>query len=444
MVFVALSLVPCFAMLFYQRPLWLLCLFPIFNAVDVFLADYTVKVGGSLLMPMDPIYFFTILHLGLCALRQPRKMTRLLKENKFLIIFLAVVAVSVVLYTPAYGLQRTVGEARKVYFMFLIPLLALVAIKRTEDLRRFVLVLVWVATSIAIFGLGRTAMQGSIVLKLNSGGTVTLALVAFLMLVHRIYRMTIISPLVDKLLLFVFAVMVIVSGQRSVWLAVGFGLILMFWFYRRRSTVVARTIMIAAFGVFGLSAGMSTFPEAGSRLLDKFGGIVNPSADPNASWRMNRWQYQRDRLLKHGKLWFGEGIGDYERDPRTGEITASPHNAYMHTVLKLGLFGLIIYGLLAFQFFRKTLAIRKKLRPGPMRAYIEAGILTFGAMHAYVLGYSFMPIMLMFFAVAVCAVKLCQENFQTSRVLRARAMRNDRRTAFQSFRPQVAPETIRS
>jgi hypothetical protein len=180
----------------------------------------------------------------------------------------------------------------------------------------------------------------------------------------------------------------------------------MFWFYRRRSTVVARMLMISAFAFFGLSAAISIFPEAGSRLLDKFGGIVNPSADPNASWRMKRWEYQRDRLLNHGKLWFGEGVGGYERDPRTGEITFSPHNAYVHTTLKLGLFGLIIYGLLVFQFFRQTLAIRQRLRPGPIRAYIESGILSFGAMHAYALGYSFMPIMLMFFAVAVCAVKL--------------------------------------
>jgi O-antigen ligase len=266
--------------------------------------------------------------------------------------------------------------------------------------------------------------------------------VTFMMLVHRIYRMTIISPLVDKLLLLLFAVMVTASGQRSVWLAVAFGLILMFWFYRKHSTVVARIIMIAAFAVFGLSVGISIFPEAGSRLVDQFVGIVNPSADQNASWRMNRWQYQKDRLLKHGKLWFGEGIGDYERDPRTGEIAPSAHNAYIQTVLKFGLVGLIIYGLLAFQFFRKTLAVRKTLRPGPMRACVETGILTFAAAHAYILGYDFMTILLIFLAVGMSATKLSQIVLRDVRYPQSEHFRNVRispQSSYRSRRPDPRP-----
>jgi hypothetical protein len=337
-------------------------------------------------------------------------MARVVKDNKLLSIFLAVVALYVVLWAPVFGFQRSLGEARKVYFMFLIPLLASVAIKTTDDLRKFVLVLVWAAIAVAIFGLGRVAMKGSAVLALGSEGTLIVALVAFLMIVHLIYRTVIINPLVDRVLLFVFGLMVLVSGQRSVWLTVGFGLILMFWFYRSRSPVIARILMVSAFAVFGLSAGMSIFPEAGSRLLEKFGGIVNPTEDANASWRIKRWEYQRDRLIEQGNVLFGEGFGDYERDPLTGKIAPSPHNAYIQTVLKLGLFGLMIYALLAFQFFRKTLAVRNKLVPGPMRAYLETGVLSFGAAHAYILGYNFMPIMLMVFSLAVCAVKLSQKH----------------------------------
>src|SRR5688500_7858070 len=140
MFLVALSLAPCLAVIFYRHPLWLLCLFPISNVVDVFFPRDALAAGGLLLMPMDPVYFFTIVHLGLCALLQPRKMALVIKQNKLLSIFLTMVAVYVVLWAPYYGFQRSLGEARKLYFMFLIPVLASVAIRQTEDLRRFILV----------------------------------------------------------------------------------------------------------------------------------------------------------------------------------------------------------------------------------------------------------------------------------------------------------------
>ena len=83
--------------------------------------------------------------------------------------------------------------------------------------------------------------------------------------------------------------------------------------------------------------------------------------------------------------------------------------------LKLGLFGLAIYSLLAFEFFRRARVVRKRLPPGPMKAYLDIGILNFGAGHAYMLGYGIDPVMLVFFAVAVCAIKL-SENLQRATI----------------------------
>jgi hypothetical protein len=74
--------------------------------------------------------------------------------------------------------------------------------------------------------------------------------------------------------------------------------------------------------------------------------------------------------------------------------------------LKLGVFGLAIYSLLAFEFFRRAAVFRKTLSPGPMKAYLDMGILNFGAGHGYMLGYGIAPVMLVFFAVAVCAIEL--------------------------------------
>jgi len=52
---------------------------------------------------------------------------------------------------------------------------------------------------------------------------------------------------------------------------------------------------------------------------------------------------------------------------------------------------------------------------GPMRAYVEMGILNFGAGHAYMMGYGFNLIMLIFFGLALSAVRLQRDSWAVSR-----------------------------
>ena len=77
-------------------------------------------------------------------------------------------------------------------------------------------------------------------------------------------------------------------------------------------------------------------------------------------------------------------------------------------IVKFGLFGLALYCLLVFKFVRNALAVRKTLGTGPMKAWLETGILTVGAAHAFCSGYSFEPIILMFLAVGNSARRLSQ------------------------------------
>jgi hypothetical protein len=81
--------------------------------------------------------------------------------------------------------------------------------------------------------------------------------------------------------------------------------------------------------------------------------------------------------------------------------------------MKIGLFGLAVYGLLVYKFFRLTLAARKRLSPGPLRAYVEMGIVNFGAAHAYMVGYSIHPIVLIFYALGMGAVRLSASVLQS-------------------------------
>jgi O-antigen ligase len=411
---VAIPLIPAVVLLFYRRPFLLLVLWPICIFISVFYPYYPVaRIGTMILLPMDIAYVFTISQLGLCALLTPAKVGAILKQNRFLSIFLGVAAVYVVVCTPIYG-QSALGEARKDYLMFLFPLLALLSVKRFADLRRFLLFVILIAGCIATFALIQGAMSRSLLRVLNAPGTLIIGLAMFSMIIHRIYKMVVFGPIVDLILLFLLCVIVLLSGQRTVWLAVGAGFMLLLWFYRRRSAVMTKVVMFAAFGVFGLVVGFAVFPEAGSRLTEKFAGIIDPSEDTTASWRMEGWRQQLSRL-QGAKLIFGEGLGGYYKWRFSGEtITVAPHNIYVQLMLKFGLFGLTMYGLLALEFFRKALAARKKLKPGPWRAYIETGILTFGAGHVYMVGYGFEPIMLTFVAVALSAAALSQSTLRTT------------------------------
>jgi O-Antigen ligase len=423
MLIAALSAIVPLVMLFYRRPFLLLSLWPIFIFINVFYPSYPLaRMGGLIFLPMDIVYVFTIIHLGLCALLKPTKVAAILKQNRFLSIFLGVVAVYVVVCTPIYG-QSALGEARKDYFIFLFPLMALLTIKRATDLRRFILLVTLVAASLAVVAVLHGAVNKSLVRALNAQGTLIVALVMFSMVIHRIYKMVVFSPTVDMILIFIFSVIVGLSGQRSVWLAVGSGVILVLWLYYKRANVVTTMVMFTGIAVFGLFVGLSAFPELGSRLANKFAGIIDPSEDTTASWRMEAWEQQLSRL-QGAKLVFGEGLGGYYSWRFSGQtLKVAPHNAYVQLVLKFGLFGLSIYGLLALQFFRKTLAVRKKLRPGPMKAYVEMGILSLGAAHIYMVGYGFDPIILIFFAVGLSAAELSQIPLRTAQYSRSEDLR---------------------
>ena len=376
---------------------------------------------------MDPVYFFTILHLGLYASLHPNRFVSLLKENRFLSIFLALVALYVIIYTPIYG-KCAIGEARKFYFMFLFPLLALIVIKTPEELRRFVRVVILSAAFVALFALALAAKQGSILRAVNSECSLIIAFAAFAMLIHRFHRVVVFHPIVDRLLLFLFAALTIGSGQRSVWLAVGLGSLLLLLLHSGRRTLMAK-IAVAGLAFFiAMGTAFIYFPEAGARLGEKFAGIINPSSDATASWRIEGWRDQLERLAKLRKAFVRRRLwrlllvvrttrNNSSRLVPTMRIfswsSSSACSAWLSTAFWLS------------SFFAERRIFRKRLPPGPMKAYLDMGILNFGAGHAYMLGYGIVPVMLVFFAVTVCAIKLSENlhKVTTRSPVRARRFR---------------------
>jgi O-antigen ligase len=413
----ALFIVPSFMWLFYRYPFLLLYSWPVMSTLQVYFLYAPIEavhsVGVSVL-PLDPVYFFTIAHLALCAVTYPRTMGRTLKENRFLTVFLALVALYVVIYTPLYG-QSAIGEARKFYFVFLFPLLALVVIRKPEDLKRLLMVIVAAALVITCVTIFFAAQRQTIFRVSDSVETLILAFVAFSFLMLRLNKAVLISANIDTALLCLLSVLVLGSGQRSVWIAVALGAIILLWLYGRRTVFFVRALLLAVMILVAGGAAISAFPSLGSRLGEALSGILDPRRDETASWRLEGWEKQLTKLWQDGNFLLGEGLGGYFRwkyGVTNIKIEVAPHNAYVQTTLKFGLVGLTIYGLLVVEFLRRTLACRKKLKPGSIKAYLEMGIVNFGAAQGYMLGYDFQPIILMFFAVAMCAIKLSQESLR--------------------------------
>jgi O-antigen ligase len=196
------------------------------------------------------------------------------------------------------------------------------------------------------------------------------------------------------------------AQHRSVYLGGALGLCLLGFIYRNRIGFLLKMVMFSVVMLAVVALVILNVPKLEQRLTKAFLGVINPHADETASWRMKGWDQQLTRVIKTNLL-FGEGLGSYYNRQDKGETNkwANPHNAYIQMTMKFGLFGLLAYGLLVYEFFSITLAARKRLSPGPLRAYVEVSIVNFGAVHAYMMAYPIPPIALIFYALGMAAVR---------------------------------------
>jgi O-antigen ligase len=299
-----------------------------------------------------------------------------------------------------YG-KSAIGEARKFYFYFLFPFLTAFSMQASRDLRRLLLAVFFVAIGITVTGLcylirGQWSGHG-----LPAAAVQLLLCMAFSILVSYINGVAITNRIIDSIMLVLFLSMVIITVHRSVFLEGALGLCLFFVLYRNRILFLLKVVMVSIVMFAVLGVVIISVPKLEQLLIRPLSGIADPSSDQTASWRIRGWNQQWERITKVGLL-FGEGLGSYYswKDKST-KWNVEPHNGYLQMIMKFGLLGLLVYGLLVYKFFRHTLAVRKRLSPGPLRAYVEMGIVNFGAAHAYIMGYGITLIMLIFYALGM-------------------------------------------
>jgi O-antigen ligase len=400
---------------FYHHPVFLMLLWPATILYEMISRDYSVGQLGSsftsspiVLLPMDPAYFFTIVYLIIIAVTQPQKFYRAIRENPLLCLFLLVILSSAIICTPLYG-KLAIGEARKSFSYFLFPLLTALSTKESKNIRWLIFAVFIVAVYVSMQGYLTFIIDHFVRRAIAAEGALILLFTVFSILIIHMNDMIAVNRTVDIILIGLFIPVIVLTQHRTVLIGGVFGLLLMFCLHRKKMIFLAKALLLSIAFLTVMEIVFINLPTFEHSFTEALRGMIEPQSDQTGSWRMRGWRQQLNDLSAN-ELLIGKGLGSYYLwFDRSVKNTVGPHNTYVMIILKLGLLGLVVYGLLVFSFFRKMFAIRNKLPPGPMRAYIEMSLLNFGAAHAYMTGYDFSLIMLIFYAMGISAVKLLQD-----------------------------------
>jgi O-antigen ligase len=419
----ALCVLPCLTVFFCTRPLqltllWLAVLLYEEIAHDaLFIYPSLAQLGTVQLEPMDIPYFLTGTYLLTTAAMRPHEIKRVIKDYPFLVLFIITVIGSVVIYTPEYG-KMAIGEARRSFFYFFFPVLTVISVKTFADLHRLLLAVFFLAVGVSVLGYLLLFMGPSIVRSslrpISANGALILLFTILSVLIAHTNNLVIASKTIDSVMIGLFLPLVIISHHRTVFLAATLSLCILFGLHRRKVLFVIKASATLVILLALICVAFIMVPRFENIFMKALAGMADPHSDATASWRMEGWQKQLTALSER-QVFLGQGLGSYYNwdmgnwQYSNEKIKVGPHNAYVEIVLKLGLVGLAVYVLLAFSFFRRMLVARKKLLPGPARAYVEMSLVTFAAAHACMSGYGFSLIIFIFYAIGITAFRLLQD-----------------------------------
>src|SRR5262249_33902888 len=238
----------------------------------------------------------------------------------------------------------------------------------------------------------------------------------FSILIAQSHGMVIANKVVDNVMVGLVVPLIVIAHHRTVFLAAMLGLFILFELHERKLAFALKAILASAIVFTAISVAFIEIPRFENIFLKAVAGLADPSSDHTGSWRIEAW-YRQVTQLSERELLLGKGLGSYYSWYMTmggtvREVKVDPHDAYVQIILKFGLLGLVIYAVLAFSFLWRMFSVRKTLRFGPPRAYMEMSLVNFGAAHAFMSGYSFALIILVWYAIGITAVKLLQDGCQ--------------------------------
>jgi O-antigen ligase len=373
------------------------------------------SIGSILLLPMDIPYFFTITYLIVAALTRPREIFKTLKADRFLALFLLLVAVSTLISSPRYG-KMAIGDARKTFFLLLFPLLAALSIKTLKDLRRLARDVNFLAVCMSVVGYAALIQHPTIDRFgfVNGEAALVVLFALFSVLIFHANGLVLISRAVDAVAFVLFLSVLAIARSRNVFLAAALGMLCLYVLRRDKGVLLLKTAVLAAVLAAAAWVAFESAPSLTGEFMKPLDGLVHPYSDENATWRMEAWR-KRLAPLSDSELLFGAGLGNYATwHHGTEVIKVGVHNVYVEILLKLGGLGLMLYALLVYSFLRRMLLVRNKLPRGLVRACVEAGVVNFMAAQASMIAYDFSFIIMVFYGLGIAGAGLsASEEAQT-------------------------------
>lgn len=352
---ILLALVPMGVVL-----IWAMSRVPLIGAVGtaaVILSQWDLPVQAPLLsVAGSSVYFpdLVCVCLFLAGLLKWRLVRDQLGASGFLWLLLAILAVfSVGRGVLAYGLGLAVNEGR----LLLLPLLATIwafsidwsAPGVRKQLSTALRVVGWLLTALALYhavryGVGSASsafIEVDGVAQSNRVLTQLQALIlgaAGLFAFHEWQSLRRRLSWVDAC---VFLAVVVISQQRTVWVAtvVGLGLLAL------KSGQRGRGLLVALLALLAIGAALLSTSAWGANLLDALGTSI---ADQGTyEGRLASWPQLIEASLRAGDfaVLFGQpmGAGFVRVEPNGLIATWSPHNWYLLLFLRTGLIGLFLY-----------------------------------------------------------------------------------------------------
>ena len=210
------------------------------------------------------------------------------------------------------------------------------------------------------------------------------------------------------------SVMIIIDTHRSVWVPSVVMFLSYLWLTRKQIRLgFEKMLGYAGLGIFtfylasqivSLQLGQDLTEFIAERGKDAF--IMDTSYASTWTWRIQRWQMELEKVA--ASPFTGVGFGAYwgdidllEKDP------IFPHNLYVQILIKLGIIGLVLYGLLIFRVFQRIAQAMGNGQGAQKSEFVIllSGLIALIGSHVHYLAYSFDPYSLFFIGLAMAIIQ---------------------------------------
>lgn len=136
--------------------------------------------------------------------------------------------------------------------------------------------------------------------------------------------------------------LIVITGHRSVWLALFVSVVAMMLMGQISASAVFRAGFTGS-GIAILLAFLFSDIDLLAFISERMGAFTSFREDTTASWRLQRWLDALEQV--RGSLWTGGGLGRYFRTSGTDAsiVIVSLHNQYVQLVYQTGITGLVLY-----------------------------------------------------------------------------------------------------